>query len=181
MNTKTFYEATNDITPFSIPFIIFCLFFILTLIVLLKLWKNSSVSGRCGLVLIPVLMSVAIVSQFSTFFATKQLFEEFKNGNCEIAEGKIVNYEQNYEIGTMAKENYPDRFFVDNTEFIVYGYSTYGLEYSLRQTDGSILKNGQNVRITYSNRFHENLILKIEIINQNQSGDGSLPLDKSNN
>lgn len=164
MNTKIIYEATNDITPFSLPFIIFCLFFIVSIIVLLKLWKNSNFGGRIGLILIPLLMSVVLISHFSVFFETEQLFREYEKGNCEVAEGMIVNYEQYYEVGTMSKEDYPDRFLVDGTEFIVYGYSTYGLEYYLRQVDGSLLKEGQNVRICYINAFHENLIFKIELL-----------------
>lgn len=170
MNPKIVYEATNDITPFSLPFIIFCLFLILALIIALKLWKNSNVGGKIGLILIPLLMSIVLISQFSNFFIAKQLFWTFENGNCEVAEGRIVNYEQDFKIGTMSEENYPDRFFVDGTEFIVYGYPTYGLEYYLRQVDGSNLKEGQTVRISYINCFHENLIFRIELLET--QGDG---------
>ena len=166
MNTQIVYEATNDITPFSFSFIIFCLFFILSLIFIFKLWKNSNIGGKFGLILIPLLMSIVLISHFAIFFQTEQLFWNFKKGACEVVEGKIVNYEQYYKVGTMSNENYPDRFFVDDTEFIVFGYSTYGLEYCLRQADGSILKEGQNVRICYMNAFHENLIFKIEILEE---------------
>lgn len=166
MKTKIVYEATNDITPFSLSFIIFCLFFILSLIILFKLWKNSNLGGRIGLILIPFLMSIVLISHFAAFFEIEKLFSEFEKGNCEVVEGKIVIYEQYYEIGTMSKEDYPDRFLVDGTEFIVFGYSTYGLEYYLRQADGSPLKEGQNVRICYINAFHENLIFKIEMLEE---------------
>ena len=54
---------------------------------------------------------------------------DFENGNCQVAVGRIENYEQHYQVGTMSMKDYPDRFFVDDTEFIVYGYPTYGVEY----------------------------------------------------
>lgn len=164
MNTQIIYEATNDITPFSLPFIIICLFFILSLIYSLRVWKNSDFGGRLGLVLIPLILAFAIIIQFINFFKVEQLFWDFKHGNCEVAEGKIENYEQYYEVGTMSKEDYPDRFWVDDTEFIVYGYSTYGLEYFLRQADGSPLEEGQNVRIYYIFAFYQNLIFKVELL-----------------
>lgn len=164
MNIQIVYETTGDISPFSLPFIVICLFFIVVIAYAIKVWKNSNVGAKIGLILVPVLMSIVIISQFSNFFRTKQVFENFQNGNCKTAEGRIENYEQNYRVGTMEKDDYPDRFFVDGTEFIVYGYSTYGIEYFCRQNDGSPLQEGQYVRITYENCFHENLILKVELI-----------------
>lgn len=169
MNTQIIYEATGDISPFSLPFVVICLFFILAIVYAIKVWKKSDVGVKIGLILVPVLTSIVIISQFSNFFRTKQVFENFKNGNCKIAEGKIENYEQYYEVGTMAKEDYPDRFFVDGTEFIVYGYYTYGIEYFWRQDDGSPLQEGQYVRITYENSFHQNLILKVELIEKDNT------------
>ena len=46
MNPKIVYEATNDITPFSLPFIIFCLFLILALIIGLII--GSFIKKVCG-------------------------------------------------------------------------------------------------------------------------------------
>ncbi|MCH5191718.1 MAG: hypothetical protein J1F23_06085 [Oscillospiraceae bacterium] len=169
MNIQTIYEATNDFTPFSLPFIIICLVFILAIVYAIKVWKKSNVGVKIGLILVPVLMSIVIISQFSNFFRTEKVFSDFQKGNCKIAEGEIENYEQYYEVGTMAKEDYPDRFFVDGTEFIVYGYSTYGIEYFWRQDDGSPLQEGQYVRITYENCFYQNLILKVELIEKDNT------------
>lgn len=167
MSTQVIYEVTNDSTvqPFSLPIIIICLLLIISIAYIIKTWKNSeSVVGKILFILIPIGLSIAIITQFANFFRIKQVLSDFEKGNCEVVEGKVENYEQFYEVGTMAKEDYPDRFFVDGTEFIVYGYSTYGIEYYWRRADGSKLQEGQYVRITYANHFHENLILKVEVI-----------------
>ena len=99
MNTQIIYEATGDISPFSLPFVVICLFFILAIVYAIKVWKNSDVGVKIGLILVPILTSIVIISQFSNFFRIKQVFQNFQNGNCKIAEGKIENYEQYYEVG----------------------------------------------------------------------------------
>lgn len=170
MNKQLIYEVTNDVTLFSLPFIIICLAFILVIIYIIKTWKNSDgIVGKFLFLLIPIVMSIAIITQFVNFFKIKHILSDFEKGKCEVAEGKIENYEQYYKIGTMSEEDYPDRFFVDGTEFILYGYSTYGIEYFLRQTDGGKLQEGQNVRITFANNFYENLILKVELIEKDDT------------
>ncbi|MGN0526303.1 MAG: hypothetical protein ACI4IF_02630 [Acutalibacteraceae bacterium] len=172
MNTHVLYEVTNDsiVHPFSLSFVIICLFFVLSIVYISKTWKNSdSLLGKILFLLVPFLLSVAILTQFINFFKIKHVLSDFENGNCQVAVGKIENYEQHYEVGTMAMEDYPDRFFVDDTEFIVYGYSTYGIEYYWRQVDGSKLQEGQYVRITYKNCFYENLILKVELIEKDDT------------
>lgn len=170
MNTQVIYEATNGFHLFSLPFIVICLILILLIVYIIKTWKNSEgIAGKILFLLIPIGLSVVVITQFADYFKVKQVFSDFQKGNCKIAEGKIENYEQNYEVGTMAKEDYPDRFFVDGTEFVVYGYDTYGIEYFLRQADGSKLQEGQYVRITYAFSFHQNLILKIELIEKDDT------------
>lgn len=163
MNNTIIYEATNGITPFSIPFAIFCLIFLIVIAYALKVWKKSELGVKIGLVLVPAVMSIVLIAQFATFFQTKQVLDSYIKGDCEIVEGEISNYEQKYEVGTMSEDKYPDRFFVNNIEFIVYGYQTYGIEYCLRQADGSKLENGQSVKIYYTKFKYENLILKIEL------------------
>lgn len=174
MSKQLIYEATNDITLFSLPFIIICLAFVFIIIYIIKTWKHSEGTvGKILFLLIPIVMSIIIITQSVNFFKIKHVLSDFEKGKCEVVEGKIENYEQYYKIGTMAKEDYPDRFFVDGIEFIVYGYSTYGIEYFLRQTDGSKLQEGQDVRITFANCFYQNLILKVELIEKDDTAENT--------
>ena len=170
MNTQIIYDVANEppITPFSIPVIIICLLSIIFIVYLIKTWKNSdSVVGNIILLVVAVfVLSITVTTHSVNFFKVKKILSDYEKGNCEVVEGQIENYEQFYKVGTMAEEDYPDRFFVGDTEFIVYGYSTYGVENFWRQSDGSELQEGQDVRITYVNCFHENLILKVELMEE---------------
>lgn len=174
MNTQIIYDVSNEppITPFSIPVIIICLLSIIFIVYLIKTWKNSdSVVGNIILLVVAVfVLSITVTTHSVNFFKVKKILSDYEKGNCEVVEGQLENYEQFYKVGTMAEEDYPDRFFVGDTEFIVYGYSTYGVEYFWRQSDGSELQEGQDVRITYVNCFHENLILKVELLEEDNTG-----------
>lgn len=173
MNTQIIYDVANDppTWPFSLSLIIVSFVSIVFIAYLIITWKNSdSLVGNIILLVVAIfVLFITITTQITDFFKIKQIFSDYEKGNCEVVEGKIENYEQFYKVGTMAKQDYPDRFFVDDTEFIVYGYSTYGVEYFWRQSDGSKLQEGQDVRITYANCFHENLILKVELMEEDNT------------
>ena len=78
MNTQIIYEATGDISPFSLPFVVICLFFILAIVYAIKVWKKSDVGVKIGLILVPVLTSIVIISQFSNFLEPNKCLKIFK-------------------------------------------------------------------------------------------------------
>lgn len=166
MNAQIIYEATDDIHPFTLPFISICLFFIMSIVYIIKTWKNAEgIVGKILFLFIPIGLSIVIITQISDYFEVKQVLTDFQNGKCNVAEGIIENYEEDYKVGTRSEGDYPDRFFVDGTEFIIHkDYSAFGVGYYWRQSDGSKLREGQYVRITYSFTFYNNIILKVELI-----------------
>lgn len=173
MNTQIIYEATNNIHPFTLPFIIICIVLILVIVYIVKNWKKyeGPFIGKILFLLVPIGLSIAIITQFTDYFKVKQVLADFQNGKCNVAEGIIENYEEDYKVGTRSEGDYPDRFFVGGNEFIIHeDYTAFGVGYCLRHADGSELQEGQYVRITYSFTFYNNMILKVELMEEDNTG-----------
>ena len=60
MNTQIIYEATNNIHPFTFPFIIICIVLILVIVYIVKNWKNygGPFIGKILFLLVPIGLSM---------------------------------------------------------------------------------------------------------------------------
>lgn len=171
------YEAKQSygMDPYFIVLFIFCGFIIFIAARELKgLKPKESIAGYCFLIFLIVLMLFILGSVIFTMFDGKdKVYDEYKKGNYLTVEGEIINYDNSFDI---KGETQYDTFEVSGLVFHVPSYTTqWG--YPLTQSEGSPLENGIKVKICYIPYKSENVIMKLEIV-ENIQGNKSPVLGK---
>ena len=152
------YEALPN-KLFTVTFIILSLLELTVLVYAIFNWKNNNSGGKFGMCLVAVLLFLVIGSTIYTYFSTKVLWQTYKDGNCVVTEGLIEDYTEE----TTEASELPDRFIVNDVEFIVSNSPSTGYGYPLRHRDGGLLQNGMYCRIYYIPYRFENIIMKIDV------------------
>lgn len=161
MEYSIIYEASHN-HLITTPFIIAVVLEILLTIYAAVNWKHNSASGKIGMCIVGMFLFMIISVTIVKYCSTQSIWKDYKNGDYQIAEGII----ENYEVGTDQKISFPDRFSIGGTEFIISDQPSSGYGYSLRQYDGGILCNGLRCTIYYIPYGYENVIMKIMIFNE---------------
>ena len=110
-----------------------------------------------------IVLSVLLVILFSTIFEhveAKSLYAKYYSGEYLTTEGVISNY----EIGFYEKEAFPDRFTINEIPFVISSAPHSGYGYTLRQTDGGVLRDGITCKIKYIPYKNENVIMALYIV-----------------
>lgn len=164
MNNLIIYEAKPS-HEISILFFIIILIFIIVLIFGITLCiknREARVIDKIGpFVVDAILLFIIICIVITSFDSKNKVWNQYSKGNYLVAEGSIANYE---EVKGISNEDIKyDSFSIAKTEFHVPGFTTiWG--YPLRQVDGGVLKNGLKVKIYYVPYKFENVIMKLELI-----------------
>ena len=157
MKYELIYEAINNNTFLSLPYIAICVFEILFFLYIFFNWKHNNIGGRIGMVIIPLIVLIVIVSVPIQSLSSKTVFSKYQNGEASIVEGTI----EHYQVANNERGNAVDRFVVDGISFVVPEISTTGYGYTHRQIDGGVLKEGQRCIIHYVSHKEENVIMKL--------------------
>ena len=160
MNYTTIYEAQRSYGGISPAFIFLCLFSFIIIVYIICEWKKVSIGTKIMMSLIIIFLGIVFFSVFSNHFSSLDLvYDQYVKGKGIIVEGVIGNYEEHPDHPPS------DTFYVNNKLFYLPGFTTiWG--YPLRERDGGVLKNGLHVRITYVSYKCENVMMKLEIIDQ---------------
>lgn len=159
------YEASHNHLV-TIPFIIIVVLEILLTVYTVINWKYNSTSGRIGMCFVGIFLLMIISAIIFKYLSTQSIWNDYKNNNYQIVEGII----ENYEVGTDEKLSFPDRFSIEGTEFVVSNHPSTGYGYSLRQYDGGVLRDGCKCAIYYVPYGFENVIMKIELLENTEDG-----------
>lgn len=169
MNNSIIYEAkiSNEV---SVPFIILVVVFLIILIFgIIACVKNpqARIVDKIGPFIVDfILLFIIICLAVNSFDSKYKVWDQYSKGDYLVAEGTIENYEK--VKGISDKDIKYDSFTVSGINFHVPGFATvWG--YPLRQIDGGVLKNGIKVKIYYIPYKFENVIMKLELVEQ--SGD----------
>ncbi len=154
---NTIYEATDST---SFPWLI-CIIFgaAVTAIFVLALhrWKEKS-KGDKFIIVIPIVLLMIYASWFYSSITLPDLYDMYVNGNYSVCSGIIQDYKTKESINS----DY-DEFTVDGIVFIISSHPPIGYGY-LCSSDGGVLEDGMQVRISYIEYNGMNVIMKIEAL-----------------
>ena len=153
------YEALPN-SLFSLPFVILCVFELILTIYTIATWGNNENSTKIGMLIALFVLLIMIVSTIYGYCSSQTIWDNYKSGDYHTVEGTI----EDYEVGTEEKLAYPDRFTVNGVHFIIAEHPYTGYGYSKRQYDGGSLRNGLYCKICYIPYGVENVIMKLEIV-----------------
>ena len=164
------YKEIYEAKPFygvNIAFVIFCVITILITLIFIAFWRKFDKGSRFFFSFILVFFIFIIFSQaYTSIDAKRKVYDVYASGEYLTVQGVISDY-------TLAEEgqpNLPDRFYVDGVEFSVPGFvSAWG--YPLNRINGGVLENGMCVKICYIPYKFENVIMKIEQLEQSEQVD----------
>ena len=156
---EVIYEA-KAFYGVSPAFAVMCAITVMLCALLLVFWKRVDAGVRWFVSFLILFFSFLVICQVVTALDVKSnVFDKYIAGDYSTAQGPIIEYIPSEE----GQPELPDYFCVDGVEFQVPGFvSVWG--YPLKRCDGGELKNGMNVRIYYVAYKHENVILKIELV-----------------
>lgn len=155
---QTIYEAVPDLSV-APPLVIVCVLTLCLVTYIIYAWKTGK-DDYIFLIFVAVFLVFIISCSFYTSIDAKQkVYDEYAKGNYLVITGEITHY-------TLAEEGQPrlsDSFYVDDVFFIVPGFvSPWG--YPLNRVNGGILEDGMEVIIYYIPYKFENVIMKIQFI-----------------
>lgn len=157
------YKEIYEAEPFygvNPAFVIFCVITVLITLILIAFWRKIDRGSRFSYLFILIFFIFIIFCQvYTSIDAKHKVYNAYIAGEYLTVQGVISDY-------TLAEEgqpNLPDSFYVDGVEFSVPGFvSAWG--YPLNRVNGGILDDGMCVRICYIPYKFENVIMKIEQI-----------------
>lgn len=158
MEYNTIYEASHN-QFITVPLVIAAVLDVLLLIYAVVNWKSNAKSGKIGMCIVGGFLSMTLLVTIVGHWSSWSIWRKYQNGDYQIAEGTI----ENYEVGTDEKLSFPDRFTINDVEFMISEQPVFGYGYSLRQYDGGVLCNGLRCKIYYIPYKNENVIMKIMI------------------
>lgn len=161
MEYSTVYEASPR-QFLTAPLVIAAVLEVLLLVYAVVNWKNSAKAGKIGMCVVGGFLSVIFLVTTAGHWSSQSIWREYQKGEYQIAEGTI----ENYEVGSEEKASFPDRFTVNDTEFIIAEQPAFGYGYALRQNDGGALRNGLKCKIFYVPYKYENVIMKIMLFDE---------------
>ncbi len=156
---KLIYEASG-ISIITVPFVIICIFGGFMLFYTIYTWRGNEIFGRVGMSIVSLVLLIIIFSTIFGHVEAKSLYDEYSSGEYLMTEGVISNY----EIGFYEKEAYPDRFIINEIPFVISNAPQSGYGYTLRQTDGGVLRDGVICKIHYIPYKNENVIMALYIV-----------------
>ncbi len=154
------YEARPSYGPSSFH-IVFMILFILFCFYIVKTWRKSTISVRAFLAVVAMVMVLIIVSTaWTAIHSFQHVYIKYTRGEYATVEGIISDYEAITDGSQM-----PDSFMVKGINFIAPGFTTiWG--YPLRRADGGVLKDGMKVKIHYIHYKFENVIMRLEVMDE---------------
>ena len=172
MNYETYWSIldapTNSIKPYNVCLLISIISIIL--LILIKIYKNSSVDGEKKIMLISVASFFAVstlafiyLKYFVVDNTEKRIETYLQSSNVSQVEGIISDYKRE-EIHVRNGKTTYENFKVDSVYFKYYDNALYEFsQFGGNRTE--IFHNGLKVKITYSKK--DNKIVKIEIAKEN--------------
>lgn len=158
-NYITIYEAEAS-TSIYIPIssIVFLFLEIMVIAISVTIWRRQVFSTRILLLFLMLFIGFLMFCSIYQYIDVRMnITDKYIDGNFEIVEGRIYNYEavEKHEQGT-------DYFYVDNVMFTLSSFTGYG--YNVEQRDGGVLKNGMSVKIYYVPYKYENVMMRVELL-----------------
>lgn len=154
---NTIYEATGST---SFPWLI-CIIFgaaVAAIFVLaLNKWKEKSKSDKL-IVIIPIVLLIIYASWIYSSIALPDLYDMYIDGDYSVCEGVIEDYKTKESINSDF-----DEFTVDGISFKISSHPPIDYGYICR-SDGGILEDGMQVRISYIEYNGMKVIMKIEAL-----------------
>lgn len=155
---QTLYEAIPA-TDVNTPLIILCGLTLCLVAYIIYAWKTGKDDYRFLIFVAVILVFIISCSFYTSIDAKRKVYDEYVDGKFLVVTGEITYY-------TLAEEGQPrlsDSFYVDDVFFIVPGFvSPWG--YPLNRVNGGILEDGMEVIIYYIPYKFENVIMKIQFI-----------------